>query len=1081
MQKETANTWSQGLISDLNPLATPNEVMTDCINGTITTFNGNEFSLQTDSGNVKLDKIKLEKGFIPLGMKEYGGVMYITSYNPVTKECEIGSFPSTKTIYDNITENDKPHYSTDDEFNPIDKVSINLSSLIDANGNPVELINDFFKIYKDNEELEEKELLQLNPGDQYKIKYNTSNQLANNLISDNNKNRKLFKIKYYIKSSNNTLKQITKDEIGITTESDPLKGFTYFKSSSPGILSVGYEPEELDIFNIVNRVKTNEDKSSTSIITSIYGKSNSLNEFYGVKVVLYKEENEIKTKLLEKFLSLKIGQKDKLTFSIDNLEPDKTYVYEFTPFSKYNYFNSYKQIRKVITDNKLNAINKTVPFFVYFSDIENDSFLMQFEYLSNSDFLDLYVEMYDPWSDVSTIKKVDNPSSLGINNISFDTKDEPGIEIFDENTVGGIDRNNLSTESKFDPIRKPTLGSKTYIRKDFALRKNHFYIVRICALNQDGTVLKNIYRVVYTSDILNDKNNNDNIADFGEIDASETLIDINFDVKIDGNINPTSSEYGEFTQSTKDSFTDGKAYKISSDIIDENFRYEYIKNIKKTKTDNLKIEIDNRFTFCKIQEDSIDVSINLNDTINPIESVTSEYYKPNSYGVLDSLRIDKFNFELHSKLSTDRNMFAIPYFTGQVQKGVFKSYPIINSLLYNPDGYQSKPYNTYEYRAGSHDRSSYRLISNYNAWALNSTKASVLAGIDLHSKSMTFHYPNGVLNTIYPYSSQEIDGFKSNDRYYTVGNDTLKYAIDFLKGKNKIKKNIGSAIACIGPEGYFRSPDLAALGSNSNPYNKENSKGKSPNWKKCILVFEKNSNEMVLLRVHNVDDILDFFNNVHVCSFKYSTIYAMHPDPDKIYTFNNTKTDFKYDTIKLNISIDSTKSIYQFYSKTNNNYIDFNKNNILNYISLGSNDEILIEDNNFPKLKANKVISKDIKLDDFTITASTLNTNNEYNLLSDGGNAYNNTLVAKPVVPNGSLFINTNKPLALASLKNRLKVVDSNTGTQLTELSTVVDDNFKVILDDFGQEVEMTYYKYDEDGSSKSTTNQLKIKTEQYE
>ena len=297
MQKEASNIFSGGIISDLNPLTTPNEVLTDAINSTIITFTGNEFTLQNDAGNVKIDKMKLEKGFVPIGMKEYGGIVYIASYNPITKECEIGSFPSTKTIYDNIMDDKKPHYGTSDidygaQGGKLDKITISLTSLIGTDGYPKKFVGDFFKVYKEDEESEENSLLQLNPGDKYKIIYNPSNPLVDTFISDNNKSRNLFKVKYYTKSTDGTLKQITKEDIAIIPKSindqDPTKGFTYFKSGSPGILSVSYEPEDLDIFNVINVVK-NGTNGKSSIQTSIYGKSNSLNKFKGVKVTIYKE------------------------------------------------------------------------------------------------------------------------------------------------------------------------------------------------------------------------------------------------------------------------------------------------------------------------------------------------------------------------------------------------------------------------------------------------------------------------------------------------------------------------------------------------------------------------------------------------------------------------------------------------------------------------------------------------------------------------------------------------------------------------------------------------------------------------
>lgn len=94
MVQESTNTFSDGLISDLNPLTTPNTVLTDALNATLLTFNGNELVLQNDMGNAKIEGCKLSEGFIPLGIKEHGGILYIVSTNG--EETEIGSFPSPK-------------------------------------------------------------------------------------------------------------------------------------------------------------------------------------------------------------------------------------------------------------------------------------------------------------------------------------------------------------------------------------------------------------------------------------------------------------------------------------------------------------------------------------------------------------------------------------------------------------------------------------------------------------------------------------------------------------------------------------------------------------------------------------------------------------------------------------------------------------------------------------------------------------------------------------------------------------------------------------------------------------------------
>lgn len=74
--------------------------LTDALNATFVTYNGNELMLQNDMGNSRIqDRITgsimgLKEGFIPLSMKEHGGILYIASYNPKTRTSELGSIPS---------------------------------------------------------------------------------------------------------------------------------------------------------------------------------------------------------------------------------------------------------------------------------------------------------------------------------------------------------------------------------------------------------------------------------------------------------------------------------------------------------------------------------------------------------------------------------------------------------------------------------------------------------------------------------------------------------------------------------------------------------------------------------------------------------------------------------------------------------------------------------------------------------------------------------------------------------------------------------------------------------------------------
>ena len=108
MKKESVNQFNQGMNLDLHPTVTPNSVLTDNLNGTFITYNGNEFCLQNDKGNFKV--ASLSKDYVPIGAKEYNGIIYIVSVKNVyenpdeedeekriikTEDCitEIGTYP----------------------------------------------------------------------------------------------------------------------------------------------------------------------------------------------------------------------------------------------------------------------------------------------------------------------------------------------------------------------------------------------------------------------------------------------------------------------------------------------------------------------------------------------------------------------------------------------------------------------------------------------------------------------------------------------------------------------------------------------------------------------------------------------------------------------------------------------------------------------------------------------------------------------------------------------------------------------------------------------------------------------------
>ena len=149
MRQEGNNTFTDGLIQDLNPINTPNKVLTDNLNGTIITYDGNEYSLQNDRGNYPLQYCRLKPNYIPVGVKEYADTLYIVSYNPLDNTTEIGSYPSPLEISSSMDRND----------------AVNIESLIKQSdsSNYTDLVQKAkMHIFSDDD-------LKIYPGDEYVI------------------------------------------------------------------------------------------------------------------------------------------------------------------------------------------------------------------------------------------------------------------------------------------------------------------------------------------------------------------------------------------------------------------------------------------------------------------------------------------------------------------------------------------------------------------------------------------------------------------------------------------------------------------------------------------------------------------------------------------------------------------------------------------------------------------------------------------------------------------------------------------------------------------------------------------------
>lgn len=136
-KKQSDNAFGKGLIMDSHPINADNNTLTNCLNGTMITYNGNEMMLQNDMGNGKVETAYLPAGYVPVGIKEHGGIVYVASYNPLTGKGQLGSFPSPERNISNLDMNSTLtlsnfDFGSADNSNPFKTLLV--KKLINTNG-----------------------------------------------------------------------------------------------------------------------------------------------------------------------------------------------------------------------------------------------------------------------------------------------------------------------------------------------------------------------------------------------------------------------------------------------------------------------------------------------------------------------------------------------------------------------------------------------------------------------------------------------------------------------------------------------------------------------------------------------------------------------------------------------------------------------------------------------------------------------------------------------------------------------------------------------------------------------------------
>jgi len=940
MRQRTQNTFSGGMIMDLNPLSTPRDVLVDCLNGTIITYNGTEFVLQNDQGNCQVDSAQLSPGFIPMGMKEYGGIVYVASLNPQTGMCEIGSFPFPQE-----------DFSTTDygEIGPVNFITANF--IVDTGDDSVATITD------KNSNLFQPELLQLSPGDLYVVTYtitdpNSANDALpdninnttkyNNWISQDPTNRKLFRLTFSKITSNNTLTALPFGVINIIPyQSDLSSSYTYYPEPSQTTLTVGLELETLDTFNVFVEdisLNTNSDKQISIVAT---GSSASLSTFNGVRVIVTQPSSQ--TFFLDNTAN---SPNAEVSAIVDGLTENQNFQCSITPYSPYCLYPNLTKTFNLTIGKYLSSGSGVNNIFTYYVDTVNNAITLNFDWKfqgNSPNGLFLYIEFYDPWSDYSVVQTVDNPSFYGLNSVILPLVTEPYISQFDSTTTGGTLPSLLITNP--DTIyAKTMLNSTNQIRINQALRLNGFYIVRISGVDtaySGGTYTYthyDLYKGLYTTDMFNSVYNNQvslavsdpsYVSDFNSLDF--VIGNINYSSTIA--LNNTLNIAPIVTQQRTDLMTNGNYYIVSPTSLSTTPGYKYTQTYETQNTYAVNLTLQGlsyifgtfKTSLLTITPPTLVASNSMSSgekpTIIDVNYNSDTNIEPNSVASWTLINTSGTNYLLNTDTVTSRSVYSpVATLSGSPTGITYQEIPLAGSFSYRPNG-----------------DSIWITTAGPAAGAASGTLASPNATLLIQKEELQCMGKDGTqyiytLGSDHPYDGNVVTAINTAINSTTYGDDGRTYSAVLMT-------------SCEPTWGY---------GSVSGPtYNSCNDHGTSQ-WKNTTLVVNMADGTYRLTKVTDIKAMEDFFNSLYVTSSVSNTVYVYYPNasvesnddiqtnvtyPDLIFTTNFTPTIVSMAYVNTYLSTFNFQALSEPTA-------DFSTTNINSYIATRQGSSTIVDGSN---------------------------------------------------------------------------------------------------------------------------------------
>lgn len=542
MKKISVNQFNKGLNLDNNPVSVSNDSLIGALNATFITKNGNEVVLQNDMGNASVDKAQLPAGYVPLGAKEHGGIIYVASYNPLTDESQIGCFPSPQR-----------NFASDSDINlGFKSLCQYITDVVDQDFNH-NVINQTYeqKIVNINDDNI------IRPGDKFIITATDAGQFESEyefirlkalVVTENNQ---IIDITNQITKPTNSFQHV--DFVKNISNGNPIldSDYTIYNNRTSGQLCLRAEliiPSSIELtYNNSKYNKISEIFSDNTIVNdwnSRYPNNPITADTYvtklDVKVNAYDENGEVWRKPISYANNVSITEGNIYCYLSDNSgnfyyimygNTDNSIIkFNYAPWydyhcSRYGIISSLKKHEEI--EASLIGSGKVVfDTFKYYNNFDSNTLTLKYGikfYNNNSDYnlTDLYLELLN-------YKEINNSSWNNINDAYDSTK---AIKIpLNRNQYYGT----YTEDFEYGHTLMHTINSQQSTDWNNLTRSNsifpgQLYIARLCGKVNNQTLYKGKWYALITSEVTNEYySDNNNVMIELEDRLSESEITLEY-------------------------------------------------------------------------------------------------------------------------------------------------------------------------------------------------------------------------------------------------------------------------------------------------------------------------------------------------------------------------------------------------------------------------------------------------------------------------------------------------------------------------------------------------------------------------